>query len=190
MFCVRVFCAKCCRILLDKAELGESFMCLCDRAAALQPAARNHTNCMGALASLTQAVSVMLYVGRFCVACCRALLHKPELGTSFVCLRVCAIAFQLAVLYLVRLEDTAKTNPSCRRVACQNPFHRRPLAGRGPSVWRAAIQLWRTCSSPLFGVPFTRDLGDRVPVLRCSFGPQKASAFSSPKNGDRILLMY
>ena len=191
MFCVGVFCAKRCRILLDKQELGESFMRLCDRAAAFQLAVRNRTNGMGALASLTLAVSVMLCVGGFCAACCRAPLHIAELGTSFVRLCGCVVAFQLAVLTLRGQNTTAKTHPSCRRVACQKPFHRRPpLAGRGPSIWRAAVQLWRTCSSALFGDPFTPDLGDRVLVLRCSFGPQKASAFSSPKKGDRILLMY
>ena len=190
LFCVGVFCAAGCRILLDKPELGESFLRLCGRAAAFQPAVRNHTNGMGALASLTLAVSVMLYVGGFCVACCRALLHKPVLAQASY---VCAVAPLLSnsPCFTLRGQSTsAKTDPSCRRVACQDPVHRRPLTGSGPSIWRAAIQLWTTCSSPLFGAPFTPNLGDRVPVLRCSFGPQKTSAFSSPKKGDHILLMY
>ena len=145
--CVGGFCGKCCRILLDKPELGESFMHLCDRAAAFQLAVRNHTNGMGALASFTLAVSVMLYIGGFCVACCRTLLHKPERGTSFVRLCGCVVALQLSVLTLRGQSTSAKTDPSCRRVVCQSPFQRRPpLARRGPSIWRAAVQLWRTCS--------------------------------------------
>ena len=84
LFCVRIFWVACCRALLDIPELGESLMRMCGRAAALQPAARNHTNCMGALASLAVTVSAMCYVGGVCAACCRALVDKPEPGASFV----------------------------------------------------------------------------------------------------------
>ena len=194
MFRVGVFCAKRCRILLDKQELGESFMRLCDRAAAFQLAVRNRTNGMGALASLTLAVSVMLCVGGFCAACCRAPLHIAELGTSFVRLCGCAIAFQLAVLYLARPEHIrqhgSKLSPRSMPEPLPPPTTSGDLAGRGPLIWRAAVQLWRTCSWPLLGGQINPDLGDRVSVLRCSFGSQKASAFSFPKKGDRILLMY
>ena len=93
MFHVVGFCVACCRTLLDKPELGESFMCMCGRAAALQPAVRNHTDGMGTLARLAVVVSAMFHVGGFCVACCRALLDKPELGASLVRLCGRVVAF-------------------------------------------------------------------------------------------------
>ena len=68
----------------------------CVRAVA-QPAARDHTNFMRALASSAVAVSVMRYVGGVCNACCRALLDKPQPGASFVRLCGRVVAFHPAV---------------------------------------------------------------------------------------------
>ena len=67
------------------------------RSCAPIPRAQSYKLHGGALASLALAVSAMCYVGGVCVACCRALFDKPELGASFV--RVCCgvVAFQLAV---------------------------------------------------------------------------------------------
>ena len=52
VFRVGGFCFKCCRALLDKPKLRESFLRLCGREAAFQLAVRNHITGMGALASL------------------------------------------------------------------------------------------------------------------------------------------
>ena len=87
------FCVACRRTLLDKSELGDSFMRMCGRAAALQAAVRNHTTGMRTLARLAVVVSAMFHVGGFCVACCRALLDKPELGASLVRLCGRVVAF-------------------------------------------------------------------------------------------------
>ena len=93
MFCVRIFGVACCRALLGKPELGESFMRVCGRAAALQRSVRNHTDGMGTLASLAVVVSAMFHVGSLCVACCRVLLDRPELGAGFVRLCGRVVAF-------------------------------------------------------------------------------------------------
>ena len=89
LFCIGIFCVACCRALLDKPELRESFRRLCRRAAAFQLVVRNHTKGMGALASLAVAVSIMFCVGVFVVACCRALLDKLGLHQASC---VCAVA--------------------------------------------------------------------------------------------------
>ena len=46
LFCVGVFCAAGCRILLDIPELAESLLRLCGRAGAFEPAVRKHTKGM------------------------------------------------------------------------------------------------------------------------------------------------
>ena len=47
LFCICIFCVACCRALLDRPELRESFKRLCRRAAAFQLVARIHTTGMG-----------------------------------------------------------------------------------------------------------------------------------------------
>ena len=93
MFYVGGVCTARCRALLNKQKLGGSCMRACARAAAFQHAARNHTIGMGTLVSLAVAVSVMIYVGGFCIARCRALLDKQKLCGS--CMRSCARAAAL-----------------------------------------------------------------------------------------------
>ena len=76
----------------------------------------------------------------------------------------------------------AKTNLSCRRVACFSPFPRQPdLAERGPPLGRVAFQVWALFSSPIFGDDSTPDLGaacqfcgvEMVPKIRRRFRPPK-----------------
>ena len=124
MFYVGGFCIARCRALLVKQKLGGSCMRSCARAAAFQHAARNHTIGMGTLGSLAVAVSVMFYVGGFCIARCRALLDKQNWGSLAgfavaVSLLFCVGVFCAKCCRILSDRPHVHTNATCVRIVKQ-----------------------------------------------------------------------
>ena len=109
-FCVCVFCATCCRALLDKPDRGESCMRLRPSSCAASCRVQSYQWHMVALASLAVTALVMWYFSGFGAACYRPPLDKPEFAASFVRLCGRAVAFQPAKLTVRDQSTSAKTN--------------------------------------------------------------------------------